>query len=659
MFQGKTSVGQFLAPMLSKSLIDIDNDWLEKEWNTTVANKLAQLGDESFLDEEDRTVARLSVTDCVISLSGSVPLRPNGLKALSRNGLIVYLDTPHEAIVSRLNQMKVDRIVGMAELGDLREVLRRRYSVYENSFDVRVPISARDSPKDIAEKVALVVKGCSDQQPFFSTRGVKGFSYRQVLQRGIAPDGGLFLPQFIVPFFPEELGRLSSLSYVQRCRRVLEKFPGPAPWEMGQFLEEAYASFSHPDVLPLTRLGPGMWSLETWHGPTASFKDLSLQLLPKLMRELRSSSSLGLLVATSGDTGSAALDGFSREKDFPAVVLFPEHGVSQVQKLQMQSAPDNVCVIGVESDFDFCQSFVKKTLSSTRFEKLVTWTSANSINYGRLIPQVCFAVSSYLDVVKGTPGMKIGDPIDFVVPTGNFGNILSAILARRMGVPIRRLICASNENNVLTSFFETGLYDLRSRKFRQTMSPSIDILVSSNLERFLYLLFLDVVGSHEAASAKVSALMQSLKEKSYFQVTDPAVLKEMSSFIRSGYCTEQDTLKAIVSTFKQTGVLIDPHTAVAKHLADKFLEKHVPMVVCSTAHWGKFPEAMLLALSGKYVDNSSSLEYKFEELRRITGATPPPSISNLLDRKSIHSTVAKATEEDLNRVIEKYLIKHT
>ncbi len=601
--------------------VDVDDDVLEKQWGCSVAEKLRKLGDTRFLEEEDRALGRLKLArPSVVALTGSNPLATEGFAKASRGADVVFLDVERKEIEDRAARMKVDRIVGMGKKTTLSQVLEWRNGVYEKRYTLRVTVAPQESVENIASKVERVLQERGTQ--FVSTRSsVTEKSFAQVLVRGLAPDGGLYLPNSNITFLPGELDRMRNLPYAQVCKRVLEKFNlEMSPADLEECIQDAYWPFSHPDVLPLRSYGDGLHVLETWHGPTASFKDLSLQLLPRLlakkldeggqrMRKLVD----GCIVATSGDTGSAALDGFARAGSVPVVVLFPENGVSPVQKLQMIAERDNAHVIGVQgADFDFCQTLVKKVLNDKELTDGCKWTSANSINLGRLLPQIVFSVSAYCQLLRRNPKTT---EFDMAIPTGNFGNILAAILAKRMGLPLRRVILASNENNVLADFVHTGIYDLRQRKFLNTISPSIDILLSSNLERWLYLL----LGGDSSA---VLALMTSLKEKGFFQVS-PSVLAEIQTVCKAGWCSQSDCVETIKETHKRHGLVLDPHTAVAAKVAGQFTEAGVPMVVVSTAHWGKFPATVGRAIFGSGFDGAAPLDVQWGKIEDTSNRLPP------------------------------------
>ena len=329
---------------------------------------------------------------------------------------------------------------------------------------------------------------------FISTRGGECVTGAQAIAQGIAKDGGLFVPETFPSVSEKEMEEMLAMNYAERAACVLHKFLDDYDFDgLKAACEKAYSKFDEGDAAPLVKIDDSLYMLELFHGPTCAFKDLALTLLPYLLREgcnlCGIKEQVLILVATSGDTGKAALEGFKDAEGVKIMVFYPSDGVSKMQKLQMATQEGkNVNVLAVRGNFDECQSAVKKIFTSEECKeelkgKGVVLSSANSINFGRLAPQIAYYFSAYLDLVSSEQ-IKMGDPVDFAVPTGNFGNILAAYYAKRMGLPVGKLICASNKNNVLTDFIRTGKYDKR-REFFKTMSPSMDILISSNLERLL------------------------------------------------------------------------------------------------------------------------------------------------------------------------------
>jgi threonine synthase len=395
---------------------------------------------------------------------------------------------------------------------------------------------------------------------FQSTRGDASRSDAwAAIARGIAPDGGLFVPSHWPRLTPEALEALVPLDYRRRALAVL------APWlgdedtaQLAQDIDKAYCRFDAPDVTPLAPLGDNTWVLELWHGPTAAFKDVALQLLPRLMTRARQQTGAReqtlILTATSGDTGKAALEGFQDVPGTRIVVFYPKEGVSAMQRRQMQTqAGENVCVVAVEGNFDDAQSGVKAIFSDPQMRERAAqqgyaFSSANSINFGRLAPQIVYYVSAWCDL-RAKGAIAPGQAVDFVVPTGNFGDILAGWYAKAMGLPVGRLVCASNSNHILSDFFATGVYDTR-RSFLLTQSPSMDILISSNLERLLY----------EAADrdgAQVRAWMDGLRHEGHYTVPEP-VRRRLAQDFAWGWADEDETRAAIGRVWREHRYLLIP-----------------------------------------------------------------------------------------------------
>lgn len=419
-----------------------------------------------------------------------------------------------------------------------------------------------------------------------STRGDKKiYSFSEAVLKGIADDGGLFVPEKIPLLTFEDLKSLSGKSYQEKAFFLLNLFEPDLPkYIVRKMVLKAYSkNFDDKDIAPLKHLKENQYILELWHGPTASFKDMALQVTPLFFEEAikkHKGKKYLILVATSGDTGKAALEGFKDKDNISIIVFYPDNRVSNLQKLQMATQEgSNVCVFALKGDFDETQKIVKDIFNDKEFnlelagKYKTVLSSANSINWGRLLPQIIYHVTSYLD---------LGEEIDIAVPTGNFGNILGAFYAKKMGLPVRKLICASNANNVLTRFLSTGIYDIRKRKLLKTPSPSMDILVAGNIERLLYELTLN--------SKLVSKWMSQLKTEQMFEV-DSKTKKVLQNLFYAGWVSNKDCLDNIKKIYKETGYLMDPHTSVGQLAAQRYIEKEAvrsPVVICSTAHWSKF-----------------------------------------------------------------------
>ena len=455
---------------------------------------------------------------------------------------------------------------------------------------------------------------------FVSTRGEEKVTAPEAIVRGMANGGGLFVPEKFPQVTGEELEEMLSFDYPERAAYLLGKYFDEYEREgLTAALRAAYSKFEGDDPAPLVRMDNGMYILELFHGPTCAFKDMALGVLPYLLRE--GCSLLGIrekvliLAATSGDTGKAALEAFAGEEGVKIAVFYPEDGVSKMQKLQMSTQDgENVDVVAVRGNFDDCQNGMKKIFRSEKCnaaikEKGYLLTSANSINIGRLIPQVCYYFSAYLDLVSANQ-IKMGEKVDFCVPTGNFGNILAGYYAKRMGLPVGTLLCASNKNNVLSDFFRTGKYDSK-RPFYRTMSPSMDILISSNLERLVF----ETSGRDPSLTAE---RMKMLSTTGRYALR-PEEISALQSQFYASFASEDDTVECIYEFFEEYGYPMDTHTGVAMDVAQKYLQKveedtmseKRPMVVLSTASPYKCPQDVLYALTGNDVKDS------FKGVKRI------------------------------------------
>lgn len=472
------------------------------------------------------------------------------------------------------------------------------------------------------------------------------------IARGMVPAGGLFVPETIPVLSAEEIAAMAGKSYQEIAQWILGKYlTDYSAAEIIDCVQGAYHSnFDTPEIAPLVKLNDNEYILELWHGPTAAFKDMALQLTPRLLvkaiEKLKLQKEVIILVATSGDTGKAALEGFKNVAGTQIIVFYPAHGVSHVQQLQMVTTDgNNTYVVGVEGNFDDCQSAVKEIFADQGLAEQMAqagyqFSSANSINWGRLLPQIVYYFAAYLSLVK-KKAISYGELVDFVVPTGNFGNILAAWYAEQMGLPIGKLVCASNKNRVLTDFFATGIYD-RRRDFYQTNSPSMDILISSNLERFLFAM----TGNH---GAQVAQWMEALRKDGIFTV-DAQTKTNMDRFVVGGTADEAETLATIRQCYEQNQYLLDTHTAVALKVSREYRQasgsQHIA-VVDSTAHPCKFVASVMSAL-GEPTETVSELDL-LEQLVAKTGIAQHRGLQNL-EQKPVRHTGTCAKDDILATV---------
>ena len=478
-------------------------------------------------------------------------------------------------------------------------------------------------------------------------------SAAQAIAQGISKEGGLFVPGQLPRYSYEDLNALKELDYVGRAQRILSDFLTDfTPEEIEESVRKAYApeKFGGDNPAPLTLLqnnDKNMYLMELWHGPTCAFKDMALQLLPHLLTKSLKKTYAGktavILVATSGDTGKAALEGFKDVDGTKILVFYPEDGVSPMQKRQMNTQEgNNVSVCAIEGNFDDAQTGVKKIFTNPEIATLLEqhnmlFSSANSINWGRLLPQIVYYFSAYCDLMNTGEMDHEGEEINIVVPTGNFGNILAAYYAKEMGLPVHKLICASNSNNVLTDFIRTGTYD-KNRSFYTTISPSMDILVSSNLERLLY----HLTGRDDK---KVSDWMKQLSETGKYTV-DEQVKAQIQDLFYSGYCDDQGTEQTIKMLYDTENYLCDTHTAVAVHVYHQYVEEtgdnQTPTVIASTASPYKFAASVLEALTGE--KNEWDEFSMVEELSAISSTGIPQPIAQLKEKAQRFQQVCSTSE---------------
>ncbi len=462
---------------------------------------------------------------------------------------------------------------------------------------------------------------------YYSTRDEQQsrFNAAEVIKQGLATDGGLFVPEEIPTISKDEINKLCKMSYPERATYVLSKFLTDYTEE--ELLADCQAAYSEESfnggAAPLKKVTDNIFSLELWHGPTAAFKDMALQIMPRLLSralvKTGEENTALILVATSGDTGKAALEGYKDIDRIKIIVFYPVDGVSDVQKLQMATQTgNNVNVCAIKGNFDDAQNGVKKIFSdidakAKLLDNHYILSSANSINWGRLAPQIVYYVSAYCDLLNANE-IKYGETVNVCVPTGNFGNIFAAYIAKMMGIPFNKFVCASNANNVLTEFLNTGTYD-RNRDFHLTMSPSMDILISSNLERLLYF----------TSDAKQTAnYMTALKENGKYTVSNEIKAKIDDNF-KGYFADELETAATLNKFYNEYGYLADTHTSVALNCAEKFIAENndgKKMIVASTASPYKFAADVYKSITNNAsVDGTAALE----ELSKLTntGVTLP------------------------------------
>ncbi len=485
-------------------------------------------------------------------------------------------------------------------------------------------------------------------------------SAAMAIKTGLSAEGGLFVPETFPAVSLEEIKGLSSKSYHERAYFVLGKFLTDfTQEELTKCINSAYTKekFGTNAIAPLYKLNDKEYILELWHGPTCAFKDMALQILPHLlttsMKKTQEDNEIVILVATSGDTGKAALEGFKDVEGTRIIVFYPNNGVSEIQKLQMVTQEgNNVAVAAVNGNFDDAQNGVKKIFTDNDYKETLSrnqfkLSSANSINWGRLVPQIVYYFSAYADMLKNNE-IEAGEPINVVVPTGNFGNILAAYYAKKMGLPISKFICASNENNVLTEFIQTGVYN-KDRQFHTTISPSMDILISSNLERFLY----DLTDNNDKV---VGDWMRALNTEGRYEIT-PDVKQKLQSLFWAECCNDKETLETIKKCNDEFDYVVDTHTAVAKCVYDKYVAKTgdaTKTVIASTASPFKFNQSVLIGLKDyEFVVNKDEFTL-LDELSKASNMEIPKSLAELKDKSVAFDLVCD--KDEMKRVVSDFLM---
>ncbi len=474
-------------------------------------------------------------------------------------------------------------------------------------------------------------------------------SSAEAVKLGLSRDGGLLTPETVPQIDGAFLQSLTGASYQERTAKVMALYlTDYTEEELLTFANNAYGpdKYDDPAAAPLRKVDKNTYCLELWHGPTSAFKDMALQMLPQLLsaalQKTGEDKTVCILVATSGDTGKAAMEGFADVPQTKIMVFYPKDGVSAVQEAQMVTQEgENVGVCAVVGNFDDAQSGVKRIFSNEEIRKTLAnrgylLSSANSINWGRILPQVVYYVSAYCDLLRDGE-IQMGDRVNFCVPTGNFGDILAAYYAKRMGLPIGKLICASNKNDVLADFLRTGVYD-RNRPFHNTISPSMDILVSSNLERLLF----DLSGENDA---EVRGYMETLAKEGKYEVSNKIKMALQEQFW-GGSCGEEHTAAAIARYYREYGYLIDTHTAVAAGVMERYRQEtgdKTPTVFVSTASPYKFCDSVLTAIGEAPKGDGVEL---LDQLNTVSGVAVPRRLAALKGKQRRFDLTAEKTEMD-------------
>ena len=497
---------------------------------------------------------------------------------------------------------------------------------------------------------------------YSSTRGANDkLSASEAIKRGIAADGGLFVPNTIPKIDEKWLVNLINLDYRERAFQVLRLFLSDySEEELRVCINNAYTTdkFDDAAIAPIISINDNKFVLELWHGPTSAFKDMALQILPQLMSsalsKTKEEAEIVILTATSGDTGKAALEGFANVDQIKIIVFYPDEGVSPIQRLQMVTQlGSNVSVVAVKGNFDDTQTGVKTIFNDLQFNKDLAvkgfqLSSANSINWGRLAPQIIYYFSAYADMLR-EGNLQLGQSVNFVVPTGNFGNLLAGYYAKLMGLPIRKLICASNSNNVLTEFLHTGVYN-KQRTFHKTLSPSMDILISSNLERLLFHIT-------EGNTLQIRDWMGELTLNGQYSIGEKYLAGIKKTFW-ADWVDDKGTSEMIADVFKKYKYVADPHTAVAWQVGNRYRQQTgdtTLQIIVSTASPFKFNDSVLAAITGSENNDEKDEFSMLYELSKISGWSIPPALAALEKAPVCHHIVCD--KEQMPIVIKQILNK--
>jgi len=649
----KTTISKALWEKLKMPVFDIDDDCLEVVWWDSVANKLEEFWEEKFLEEEWKACLSVEKENTIIALSGSVPLHKEAMNHFRKMWTVIYLQPKLDSIEKRLAEMQVDRIIWMKNK-TLWEILKYRLNFYESCYDIRINLRS-ETPEEIVDVILWELK---KEEWFKSTRWFEDekLDFLEVVKWWLAEDWGLYIAKKFPKFRDNEIKNLENLTYQETALRVIEKFPmwRLSPTRLRELIYSAYwEKFQNEEITPIEKLDWETFLLELFKGQTWAFKDLALQLTPRFFSEATKWEDTKYLVlaATSWDTWVAAIEGFKSNKNISILVLYPKNWVSPLQKIQMLSQSwSNILVLWVDSNFDFCQKSVKNIFKDKEFRKNIEekfntklW-SWNSINWGRLMPQVVYYIFSYLRLIKKWE-LKFWEKLDICVPSWNFWNLLAAYFAKEMWVPLWRLICASNDNNILNDFIKTWAYDLRWRDLKRTDSPSIDILKSSNIERILYLLSWE-------NSEEIKQYFEDLEEKWFFKLKE-TTRKELKKHFDAWFCTNEESLNQIKETLEKTGYLMDTHTAVAKKVADELKWKN-KILIASTAHYWKFPNSIFKAL---WLNSEwKNLEEMLDELeKKAQRPAPHKELRKALKREIVQKENCRESLEEIKEKMLNFL----
>ena len=653
---GKTNIGRLLSRKLGMEVIDFDDDVIEVEMWKTVGEVLEEIGEEKFLDLEEKLALNLKLNNQILSCSGSNPLKQKAMDYLKTQWEVIYIDIPVETIEKRLKRMKVDRIVGMKNM-TLKEILKYRQGFYEKSFHHRFKNNwlktKEDTFSDFWEWFKKLDLGFEESKiwNFIETRWndwkkAKKVSFSQAILSPSASFGGLYVPENLPYLWKEFLEKHIKSNYKELALDLLQKFNVDIDKKDLEEVISLYDNFDDPkNPVPVVKVKDDLFSAELYHWPTRAFKDMALQPFGTLLAKLakKQNQKYLVMIATSWDTWPAALDSLSNKENISAVCLYPDWGTSDVQRLQMITNPaKNISVLAVKWNFDDTQTNLKNLLKSEEFqkkleEKNIKISAANSVNFGRIIFQIIFHIHSYLELVRAGE-IKLWEEIKSIVPSWNFGNVLWGYYAKKMWLPIAKFLISSNSNNILTDFINKWIYDLRNKEFKKTIAPAMDILISSNIERILFT---------EFGPRKTKNLLDKLQKKWYYKLSSDE-LHNLWEIFEASFSDDEEIKQAIKETLEKDNYLIDPHTAtcIKSYKQDN---SNLKKIMFSTAEFTKFAPNILKALN----QNNENLSDKeaLNILSKKYNKKIVPQIEKLFNAKIVHSKVIEKDEIE-NNILE-------
>jgi len=650
---GKTSIWRLLSRKLGMEVIDFDDDVIEVELEKSCSDILCELGEEKFLDMEEKLALNLKLENKILSCSGSVPLRKKAMDYLKTQGHVIYIDIPVETIEKRLKRMKVDRIVWMKNM-TLREILEYRKSFYDISYHFKFHNDWLGSKEQTFRNFW---KWFSELELGFEETSLWSFietrwndktkktkvSFSEAILNPSASFGWLYVPEILPYLGTDFLEKHINSSYSELSLDLLKEFNIDIDKKELEDVISLYKKFDNPEnPAPVIKIKDDLFSCELYHWPTRAFKDMALQPFGTLLSKLakKKEEDFLIMIATSWDTGPAALESLSNKENIKAVCLYPNGWTSDVQRLQMvTNSAENVLVLSVDWNFDDTQTALKNLLKDKSFikkleEKEVNLSAANSVNFGRIIFQIIFHIHSYLELVRNWE-IKIWEEIKSVVPSWNFWNVLWGYYAKKMWLPIKEFLIASNANNVLTDFITTWKYDLRDRDFQKTSAPAMDILISSNIERILF---------HEFWAKRTKRLLNSLQKNNHYKLTSDELYSIKETF-NASFATDKEIKDTIKKYVEEDNYLMDPHTATCIKCYEED-ESDLKKVIFSTAEWTKFAPNVLKSINS--TEENYTDDFALKEISEKLNKPITPIISDLFEKNIVHTKIIKKEEIEEN-----------